>query len=222
MFRRSGVVVVSLGLLFGFAALLSAAELHVPADYGTIQEAVDVAARGDTIIVAAGEYAGVCIGDKTDLVLRGEPGAVIRGRILINNCKKETVEKCKNLTIEGFQIVSEEEGILVMGMIDGLTIKYNEIVACAQSGIVFASTCIYRNVLILDNKIANNGYDGIQLLGRTEEVEEGMPVTIEGNSITNNGRSSSTGVGIRIGEDNSVLLTGNIIVGNPFAGIHPS
>ena len=222
MFRRGSMVLVSLGLLFGFAALLSAAELYVPAGYGTIQEAVDVAAPGDTIIVAAGEYGGVCIGDKTDLVLRGEPGAVIRGRILINNCKKETVEKCKNLTIEGFQIVSGEEGILVMGMIDGLTIKYNDIVTCGLSGIVFASTCIYRHVLILGNNIAQNGYDGIQLLGRTEEVEEGMPVTIEGNDITNNGRSSSTGVGIRVGEDNSVLIDGNNIVGNPFAGIHPA
>ena len=214
MSRRSSVVVVSLGLLFGLVALLSAAELHVPADCGTIQEAVDVAARGDTIIVAAGEYGGVSIGNKTDLVLRAEPGAVIRGRIVINDCK--------NLTIEGFQIVSEGEGILVMGRIDGLTIKNNEIVACGQSGIVFTSTCIYRNVLIIDNKIANNGYDGIQLLGKTEEVEEGMPVTIEGNSITNNGRLSSTGVGIRVGESNAVLITGNVIVGNPFAGIHPS
>ncbi len=206
-----GVLLVLVVATFGVVA----AEIHVPADYSSLQAAVTAAASGDTIIVAAGSYAGVSIGGKTDLTIRGEPGAVINnGRVVINNCT--------NLTFEGFQITSPKEGILVMGENTGLSILDNVISGCKTHGIVVKGT--YCNLLIADNTINGNCFDGIELLGKTsceEKVEN--PVVIRNNRILDNGACSSTGVGIRVGADNSgVLIEGNVIKGNSFAGIHPA
>ena len=214
--QKSLLVGVLAILCVGLA--LSAAEINVPADYASIQAAVDASAPGDTIIVASGTYIGVSIGGKTDLTLRGESGAVINGRIVISNCT--------NLIIEGFQITSPQEGILVLGAIDGLTIKNNDIVNCRLHGITFAAHSSYTNVVIEGNAINENGYDGIQLLGTAipgKGTPPPPPVTIKDNQIDNNGRRADTGVGIRIGKNNpGVLIENNEIKGNSFAGIHPA
>ena len=227
MYRSAGLKAVVVGLLIVScgAVALCAAELHVPAAYGGIQEAVTAAVTGDIIIVAAGEYGGVSIGNKTGITLRGENGAIIRGRLLVNNGT--------DLVIEGFQITSPTEGILVMGEVCNLTIKNNEIVTCGTQGILFRENGWYCNILIEDNRIAANGYDGLRLLGRwccevetsccKDDGEEPF-ITIRLNEIVNNGRLSATGVGIRIGPDfcAPIVIEDNTITGNSFAGIHPA
>lgn len=65
-------------LLTGFAvalspALASAATLRVPADYPTIQSAVDAAKDGDRISVGRGRYCGATINKRLELVGRGKP-----------------------------------------------------------------------------------------------------------------------------------------------------
>jgi hypothetical protein len=67
-------------LLFGVLVTVSplprtlAADLHVPSEYATIQEAVDAASSGDTIRIAAGDYyEQIAFRDRT-LTLAGEPG----------------------------------------------------------------------------------------------------------------------------------------------------
>ena len=57
--RSAGLAVV--GLLLAGTIAVSAAVLKVPNPYATIQEAVDAAAPGDTIMVAPGEHAGCWI-----------------------------------------------------------------------------------------------------------------------------------------------------------------
>lgn len=77
IFRSKGAVA---GLAFALAATVTsrAAIIHVPADYPTIQAAVDAAVSGDEIQIAAGVYVEqVVIADKT-LTLSGAPGAVLR------------------------------------------------------------------------------------------------------------------------------------------------
>lgn len=215
MKEKRVLVVLGVLLVLCVAGLtVVAAEIHVPADYSYLQAAVTAAVSGDTIIVAAGNYSGVSIAGKTDLTIQGEPGAVINnGRVVINNCT--------NLTFEGFQITSPKEGILVMGENAGLSILDNVITGCQAHGIVV--TGAYCDLLIADNTINGNCFDGIQLLGITVcegEVED--PVVIRNNRILDNGACSGTGVGVRVGADNSgVVIEDNVIKGNAFAGIHP-
>ena len=53
-----------------------AADLHVPAEYASAQEAIDVSLPGDTIHIAAGDYYDqLLISNKTNLTLAGMPGA---------------------------------------------------------------------------------------------------------------------------------------------------
>lgn len=75
---RSRLTVAS--LLLGLIPTVSsaAANLNVPADYSTIQAAVDAAGNGDRIQIAAGVYTGqILISDKR-LTLTGSAGTVLR------------------------------------------------------------------------------------------------------------------------------------------------
>src|SRR5207244_8104854 len=75
---KATVAILFLGLTAATFATATAAELHVPADYPTIQAAVDAAENGDRIQIAAGVYTGqVLISDKR-LTLAGSAGTVLR------------------------------------------------------------------------------------------------------------------------------------------------
>ena len=55
-----------------------AAVLDVPAQYTTIQAAVNAAAAGDEIQIAPGVYTEQAIIDRKNLTLTGRPGTVLR------------------------------------------------------------------------------------------------------------------------------------------------
>lgn len=72
--------IVFVGLLLSFASTAStgAAVIHVPADYPTIQAAVNAAGSNDTIQIAPGVYAGQVLISNKSLTLSGSPGTVLR------------------------------------------------------------------------------------------------------------------------------------------------
>ena len=82
-------------------------ELHVPADYATIQEAVDAAPTGGTVVIADGTYTGT---DNRDIVIQNKV-ITVRSENGPENC----IIDCE----------SEERGFYVDGdsVLDGLTIR---------------------------------------------------------------------------------------------------
>lgn len=70
------VLVVSLGLVTA-SPILAAGTIHVPGDHATIQEAIDAARSGDTIMVAAGEYDAFLVIEKTDISIIGAQGTTV-------------------------------------------------------------------------------------------------------------------------------------------------
>lgn len=68
------------GVCGGWIVAVSAiaADLYVPADYPTIQAAVDAAETNDTIHIAPGVYAGQVLISNKSLTISGSPGAVLR------------------------------------------------------------------------------------------------------------------------------------------------
>jgi len=77
MILRSQTAWAGLALLLASAVSGSAAVLHVPADYPTIQGAVDAAASGDQIRIATGTYTEQVVIARKNLKLIGESGAVL-------------------------------------------------------------------------------------------------------------------------------------------------
>ena len=202
-----------LGVLYGSVVLVAligvasfGATIHVPGDYATIQEAVDAAVEGDTILVATGTYDGFFLDTKIGITLQAEPGAVITGTVLINDCT--------DVTLDGFQISSEEsDGIVARGCNTNLTIRRCMLVDCHGDGIVLAtpgSSCWTLGVVIEECTISGNEGNGITIQGRTEFV-------IKDNTISENGVN-----GIAVGAEAKGTIRDNKIYGNGFAGIHPS
>ena len=56
-----------------------AANLFVPTEYGTIQDAVDAAFPGDRILVAAGEYVGAAIDIPVTILGVGDATVIVHG-----------------------------------------------------------------------------------------------------------------------------------------------
>lgn len=79
MKRRIFSILFALVLVLSFSLVTAvpaaAATINVPGDYSNIQDAIDAASDGDTIVVARGTYAGATV-DKA-VVIRGEGRAVI-------------------------------------------------------------------------------------------------------------------------------------------------
>jgi pectin methylesterase-like acyl-CoA thioesterase len=78
-------IVVKWSMSLASAALMLAARypvnanvIHVPADYPTIQAAVNAAGSNDTIQIASGVYAGQVLISNKSLTLSGSPGTVLR------------------------------------------------------------------------------------------------------------------------------------------------
>ncbi|MEW5825504.1 MAG: right-handed parallel beta-helix repeat-containing protein [Candidatus Bipolaricaulota bacterium] len=107
---RSCLWFVALGIAIAAGAMAGAATVNVPTDYTTIQAAVNGAAAGDTIVVAAGTYAESVTVNKT-LTIRGEAGSVLQGAGSGNGF----LIQGKDIAIEGFQIKGYLIGVRTYG-----------------------------------------------------------------------------------------------------------
>jgi hypothetical protein len=78
MKRELGAVLAGFALAVTLAIRTNAADIHVPDDYGTIQEAVDASVTGDSVYVAPGVYQEQIRIVRKSISLIGEPGTIIR------------------------------------------------------------------------------------------------------------------------------------------------
>ncbi len=207
-------VVACLVLLSSFL-LLNAAEVVVPADYESIQDAVDAANPGDVILLEEGIYEESFTVNKDNITIEsiGSPeNTVIRGTI--------TLESAVGLSVNSLSITGPGDGIRVRGNCQGgapaLTVNNCSMSGNIGSGIDFSSGAVYDGVTVKNSEINQNGADGINL------GSVGENVVIQGNEISDNGAITATGIGVRIsGGVSDVLIEGNDIAGNAFANIHP-
>ena len=150
------VLVVSLWLVTA-APILADTIIYVPGDYDTIQEAINAAGPGDTIIVAAGLYEENVVIDKS-LTLKGAQAGV-DARTRSGN---ETIIEADEDAI-GISILTAAGRVVV---IDGLTVR-NALHAMSTPEPVMAADIIVKNVRVL-----NSGEFGISLtftIGTTVE-----------------------------------------------------
>ena len=236
-------VVVLIALVLTSAISLRASDLHVPADYATIQAAVDAAASGDTIHIAPGVYVEqIFIKDK-NLNLIGKPGTILRAfpgmlpalppwdeQRCILRIDEYSYVTIRDLSFEGDQLADENAPQLIGVNFD---LSGGSVENCRFTGfrektpgtadgqaVKFwnARSSALRYAAKVSNTTIVDSYSGIEILGA-----EGLTtydVSVGDNTIIGVGPSSPADdmVGIRIGQGAVGDVVRNTISGFSYNG----
>ncbi len=176
-----------------------------PADFHTIQEAVNAASNGDTIYVHNGTYyENVWVNQTVSLVGENRDNTIVDGNgtgpygtiWLINN----------NSSISGFTVRNGEYGVVVYwwGLLPTFTgnrIEDNQIINNLYGGILLRSSA---NNTVSNNFLANNTLFGIHLLSSADNI-------IVNNTVSN----SKHGLTLE-GYSNNNILRNNNMTGNTY------
>jgi hypothetical protein len=230
MFRSSPPSSVRLAIIcWSFSAssvLTLAATIHVPADYSTIQSAINAASSGDTILVSDGTYQesidfkGKAITVKS---VNG-PATTIIDAGGVNPVVTFSTAETANSVLDGFtiqnggpsQTFSSGSGITVSG--SSPTIKHNLI--RANRGCDGAGINLYFSSPVIDsNTISNNSRGGCSGGGGGGGIYVGgaSQAQIINNTISQN-QMDADGGGIELFAAGTPLIRANIFQGNTASG----
>jgi len=189
------------------------AVIKVPDDYPTIQEAINAANPGDTIIVSSGLYAEGQINVTKSLTLLADGGVLVdglgKGHVFYVN---ETA-----VTIEGFTVRNSKIGFyagITLENVQNCTISRN-IITDNWGGV---SLSLSDNNIIVGNEIADNTVSSISLsessnnkLVNNTLTGDGVSLykssnnTISGNTVT------TTAYGVSLTESSNNMITNNTL-----------
>ena len=200
------VMVVSLGLATA-VPVLAGTIIHVPADYDTIQEAIDAALDGDTIMVAAGEYDAFVVQGKGNINIISTEGATVTTAVWVLNLAgmmdvwvMAAVNSSENVNIEGINFdgtgVSEDGWICGIaycdstGRIADLTVENIfdlELGTGLGAGVVIVDDVGTSTVEITGSTIYNNEMGILVSTESTQEVHFNNIVGNSGGGVVNDG-----------------------------------
>jgi nitrous oxidase accessory protein NosD len=236
---------ISLAILFlGLAAasFATAADLNVPADYPTIQAAVNAAQTNDTIHIAPGVYTGqVQVISKT-LTLVGQPGTILRATTNMSSFPgsihipiigiRSSQVTVRGLTFEGERLAERFVG---PGDLQALYLRQSSGIVenCAFYGFRESTpgnefgtaigvqnaedNATEVNLRLVGSTFADN-YDGIYFIG--SPTKQSINVTVENNTFVGPGplNLSDSNFGIYIREGVGGRIAGNTISGFSYVG----
>jgi multiple sugar transport system substrate-binding protein len=200
-----------------------------PANFNTIQAAINAATQGDTILVYNGTYQENVVLNKS-LSLIGEN--TISTVIDSNSAGNVISVITSNANITGFTIQNSgamADGVYVEG--DHITIQDNNITNNGYGIFIYSS----ENNLISNNVVDNNGYDGIFLnfadgnfitnntcqYNGWNGIRSGIELwNSENNLISNNTCPSNYDRGISLSLSDQNIISYNICEDNHYHGIH--
>jgi len=227
----------------GISKLASSSVLRVPADYDTLQEAIDSALPYDLILVGDGNYTGnLEIANPLEIRSENGPNSTFLiatqasqhvVKILANHTKVAGITVTgatgmdragiyaygvTNITISGNRVLSNYDGIS-LDRVGNSTVDDNRVAANFNGGIlvdaVVAGSCVTK---ITSNEVLNNGGVGISL---HEQAYQGS-IMVEGNRVEGNGQgveytcAKSRYEGAGFGRD---FISGNLIANNTGMGL---
>jgi len=241
---KPGLAILFLGLTT--AASVTAADLHVPAGYPTIQAAVNAAQTNDTIRIAPGVYTGQVVVVRKKLTLAGAPGAVIRAKLGMP-ASLEPYDFCtvpllgvalSDVTVKGIRFEGDHLAngypCLVAGII--YSGSSGTIENCSVSGFGQLGHFAGSGVIAANNTTLGTGPVAVQILRCTfqdnaqsilvkgadatpSRLLPRLSFTIEGNTITGVGPTTNgTQTGIWIAPGATGEVRNNTITDHAFAG----
>jgi MYXO-CTERM domain-containing protein len=198
------------------------------APYQSIQAAVNAAASGDTVKVAAGSYGPVTIDDKEVLLYGGyadggdfttrSPGQNVTRITGTTAAPTVTCFNCRHSVIDGFVISGGRTGVLIDSddfagnnpdigapVVQGNLIEGNGVTNDNGGGIV----ALHCHAKIIGNVVRDN----IALRGAAMATEYCTTLLIEGNQFLDNGAHEDHGGGLYLTGPNLVVRK-NLIKGN--------
>ncbi len=203
-----GLLTIVLAFLLAAAIAIvpvAATTLHVPAQYPIIQDAIDAAQAGDTVLVAGGTFTHIrqppgpdttkcAVFMKSGVTLRGSG----RGQTIIDSqelgrgihCRNVTNARIERLTVKRTFAQDFGAGILCEES-SSPAIRDVEVTLCKDGGII----CLGSSPTIRQSFITNNVYKQ----GGGLAIEEGSSPQVSDCSITGNSAPSAGGVFIRAG-----------------------
>ena len=219
---------VALSVLLLTPVLSYAAIRHVPAEYPTVQTAVDAASDGDTILIADGVYSGpgnISIqwnATKKHLVIMSENGR--------DHCTLDCMEEGRGFTlvngqdyrdvIEGLTITNGYEGHAAGAILIDATSpriincmlvnnsSYGDMVSYPGGGAIMVNG---NSSPVIQGNIIRGNYSGLG--GGGISFNEGASGVLENNIIDSN-ETQNNGGGIAVQYNSSPLIINNLIVNN--------
>jgi parallel beta-helix repeat protein len=210
--RVSRWVMATMGLVLAVGLAGTAAqagEIHVPADYSTIQEAVDAAAPGDEIHVAPGEYAGAEITGKAVKIIGSGPATRITTGL----------PPCG----DGF-VVWEAAGTEIHNLAIEVLDELDPRLPPVGVWIVLSDNCTLRDLRVtaIDCGIWSQQSDTVVITGNhvLGPLQYGIVAGLMNHAlIANNTITGEIAHGIWNAEADNSVITGNHVSGTLFHGI---
>ncbi len=221
--RVYSVVFTVILFLVATASYTHAGTINVPKDYKTIQEAVDLAAAGDTILVAPGTYIeNIYVIKKITLQsVQGYKNTIIKAKL--PSASVITIEGVDGFVLSGFTLIDSKHAGVHLRRVTGSTIT-----ECYVKNNMMGIYLEYSSKNEISKNYATQNADGINLyysyrnnLIANESYsnkEKGIVLyASNGNTLTENQATSNVWDGITIWNSKKNLLRSNVAVGNTYA-----
>jgi parallel beta-helix repeat protein len=177
-------------------------DANKPADFTTIQEAINNASPGDAVVVSEGTYAEGQINVTKSLILLANGTATLNGL----GEKSGIYVTADNVAIDGFNITNVNANYwrIKADNAKDVIIMENNVADNSGYGGIFLSNC--KECLLRYNNASQSGASGIELHACNNVV------------VMDNGATNSS-YGIRLTNSNNNIIAGNNVTANKATGI---
>ncbi len=145
--------------------------LDVPAEYPTIQAAVDAATNGDTILVAPGVYAEQVVVLELDITIRSSGGPTVTTlEGTGDGTGLRAADVFNGFTLDGFTVRQFNRGLNIPSGHD-IVIRNCMVAQCANVGARLSDAINPGNVLVENCAMSDNGGAGLSFAGDTNRLD---------------------------------------------------